>query len=30
MQQYLITDNEANFREVALGMLLWHLNVLDE
>jgi hypothetical protein len=30
MQQYLVTENEANFREVALGMLLWYTNVLDD
>lgn len=25
-----MTDNEANFREVALAMLLWDFNVMDE
>ena len=29
MQQYLVTDNEANFRDLAIAMLLWNVNVLD-
>lgn len=29
MQQYLVTDNEANFKELAIAMLLWNVNVLD-
>lgn len=25
-----MTENEASFREVALAMILWDFNVLDE
>ncbi len=29
MQQFLVTDNEANFKEVALATLFWNISVLD-
>ena len=30
MQQYLVTDDFCNYKEVALAMLLWNVKVLDE
>lgn len=30
MQQYLVTDDYCNYREVALGLLLWKVKILDE
>lgn len=30
MQQYLVTDDYCNYREVALAMLLWNIKILDE
>lgn len=30
IQQYLVTDNEISFKEIALAMLLWKMDVLDE
>ena len=29
MQQYLVTDDYCNYREVALAMLLWKVKILD-
>lgn len=30
MQQYLVTDDYCNYREVALGLLLWKVKILEE
>ena len=30
MQQYLVTDDYCNFKEVALALLLWNVKILDE
>jgi hypothetical protein len=30
MQQYLVTDELCNYREVALAMLLWNVKIMDE
>jgi hypothetical protein len=30
MQQYLVTDDYCNYREVSLAMLLWNVKILDE
>jgi hypothetical protein len=30
MQQYLVTDDYCNYKEVALSMLLWNCKILDE
>ena len=30
MQQYLVTDDYCNYKEVALAMLLWNSKIIDE
>lgn len=30
MQQYLVTDDYLNLREVLLAMLLWNVKILEE
>ena len=30
MQQYLVTDDYCNYKEVALASLLWKVKILDE